>query len=396
MGKPSVVGVSVFILEEGMRVSKCFILSGLWVGFMLGLGTSPEATRADSFSLGARVGFLNTSTSGVSRQDLLVHMELASREKSFEKWISLSDCIDSVTPEWEQESLYRLLFDRFRKFLLSEWDTRIPKVFLQDLLTEIDVSNRLFLLQTDEEGRFVLDEVGDPILKGIEEFAKDEADWKNKVEETKLALLNQWEQEAKVKYQELLSSFSGVGEELLQQAAQELTVTIGEYKKGLEQEMERLIQRSSKQFLQARLRDSFSLRKKREKSTAEALAVSLWSDTEAQLNEGIKRLESALPPTTEEPVIRGMDPSHWQEEFKREFEQGIASWKRVEETFLQERLLWESQTQKGYLAAEESWDNLFQEFSVKKNQWIKEMESLLAQGREQWEEEQGSFLKSKW
>ena len=325
-----------------------------------------------------------------SRKDLRVFMTLAERSRDSSLWGRVLEEELPLAPEWEQKSILSEYEERLSRWIQREWGRIAPKASVEELARELDRANYTYVLKTDESGKVLFDGKGDPLFKGMDGFQADDSAWKQQVEAKREALLRVWEQQARTECQELLSSFSS---SLKDRAEAQLSVCLDEYRKGVEREFDRLIQQSSTRFLQARLQDSFSLRRKSEGSTAEAIAVSLVTRTEEDLREAFQRMREELPSIGEGASEVHLDPSQWQEEFKREFERGVSAWKQAEERFFQERIRWETEAQNSYLASEKAWETAFEEFGRRREIWIGEMRSLLERGRKAWEEQQGAFIK---
>ena len=325
-----------------------------------------------------------------SRQDLRVFMGLAERSRDSALWRRVLEEELPMAPEWERRSILSEYEERLGRWIRQEWERMAPKTPLEDLVRELDRANYTYVLKTDESGKVLFDDKGDPIFKGMDGFHADDSAWRTQVEAKREALLRVWEQQARTECQELLSSFSS---SLKERAEAQLSVCLAEYRKGVEREFDRLIQQSSTRFLQARLQDSFSLRRKSEGTTAEAIAVSLATRTEEDLREAFQRMREELPSIGEGASEVHLDPSRWQEEFKREFERGLSAWKQAEERFFQERIRWETEAQNSYLASEKAWETAFEEFGRRRETWLKEMRSLLETGRKAWEEQQDAFVK---
>ena len=325
-----------------------------------------------------------------SNQDLRVFMELAERSGDSALWGRVLEEGLPMTPEWERKSILSEYEDRLSRWIKQEWGRIAPKAPLEDLVRELDRVNYTYVLKTDASGRVLFDDKGDPLFKGMDGFQADDSGWKQQVEAKREALLRWWEQQAQMECQELLSSFSS---SLKTMAETQLSVCLAEYKRGVEREFDRLIQQSSTRFLQARLQDSFSLRRKSEGATAEAIAVSLAARTEEDLREAFQRMREGLPSIGEGSSEVHLDPSQWQEEFKREFERGVSAWKQTEERFFQERIRWETEAQNSYLTSEKAWETAFEEFGRRRDTWLREMRSLLETGRRAWEAQQETFAK---
>ncbi|MCX7787825.1 MAG: hypothetical protein N2442_09020 [Spirochaetes bacterium] len=328
--------------------------------------------------------------SKISRQEFLVFMTATERSENPALWGQSLEKVLSMQPEWERTSLLAEYEQRFSRWIQQEWERNVPKAPLEDLVREVAWANHTYTLRTDETGRTLFDDKGDPLFKGMDGFESDEMAWKGQVETKREALLSKWEHQARIECQELLSSFSPNLKDL---AETHLSVCLAEYKKGIEREFDRLVQQGTTRFLQGRLQDNFSLRRKSEGTTAEAVAVSLLTKTEEDLRTVTQRLIGELPKGKEGSIEIHLDSTQWQEEFKREFAQGMATWKRVEERFLQERLLWEEKAQASYLESEKAWERSFEEFGKRRETWLKEMRSLLEIGRNAWKEQEDSFLK---
>ncbi len=325
----------------------------------------------------------------MGRQEFLVFMTAVERSGDPSLWGQFLENGLPRTPEWERKALLAEYEQRLSRWIQQEWERNAPKAPLEDLVRALDKANHTYVLRTNEAGDILFDDKGDPLFKGMDGFESDEAAWKRQLETKRVALVSEWEHQAHTECQELLSSFSP---SLKGFAENRLSICLDEYRKGVEREFDRLIQQSSTRFLQARLKDNFSLRRKSEGSTAEAVAWSLITKTEEDLRTVTERLLGELPKVGEGSIEVHLDPSHWQEEFKREFEQGMATWKRAEEKFFQERLLWEEKAQNSYLESERAWDRAFEEFGKRREIWLGEMRILLETGRQAWQEQQDTFL----
>ena len=352
-----------------------------WDGLAGGAGSRPGTVSNGSAAWQA--------WSRTGGQDLRVFMTLAERSRDSTLWEQVLEQGLPMAPEWERKILLSEYEQRLVRWIEQEWERNAPKPPLQDLMRELVRANHTYVLKTNETGDILFDEKGDPLFKGLDGFESDDKAWKQQVEAKREALLSWWEHQAQIECQELLSSFSYSVKEI---AETHLSVCLAEYRKGVERELDRLIQQESTRFLQARLKDNFSLRRKSEGSTAEAVAISLLTKTTEELRTSMLRMRDELPAAGDGLPGVHLDPSRWQEEFKQEFERGIAAWKGAEEKFFQERLRWEAEAHTSYVESEKAWERAFEEFGKKRENWVQEMRTLLEAGRRAWQEQEDAFL----
>jgi hypothetical protein len=285
-------------------------------------------------------------------------------------------------PDWEKEQL--LHWARY------EWIQGLPRPDLNEFLDAIREAHETYLFATDDRGTVLRGEGGNFLARAHPIQEEDHLRWHDQLETRMNELLLQWERETQVVYQELLSSLDSADIPEVQAAA---GTTVAEYKSGVHREFERLYRQAESQFIRLRLEQASKAADEPPTRDPGSLARSLIAQTQAE-----RRDSEALAQTDPElishyqqlPLV--LDAQSWKEEFCQAFERGIETWSRAEQSFLDERVRWETSARQRFAETERAWRKASAEFDKARESWIEEMQSHLEQGTLRWEQAESDFL----
>ncbi|HYW83414.1 MAG TPA: hypothetical protein VFB30_09165, partial [Spirochaetia bacterium] len=170
----------------------------------------------------------------------------------------------------------------------------------------------------------------------------------------------------------------------------------GSLEAGLRREMEKVALQGELSLTARRRYDQYSLRKKSESATADAIADQIVGETQAQTDAGIAQIKSslALSPDPVDSTVPSIDVQQWLESFKTAFENGLSKWDAAEEKFLTSRMEWERDAGVAYKEGETAWAAAFDRLGTERKAWEQKIETLLQSGKAKWDGEQRELSKA--
>ncbi len=323
-------------------------------------------------------------------EDWRAVFDRADRRETLAEWMQVASGALPAVPEWEQEAFEQQLRERLAAWLDRHLRLRLPEADLSAFFSERRDANLLYLYDTGETGAIRLDSAGDPLMKGTEAWEQDHEAWSAQLEARNSELIEQWETEGRIVYQEILGQVEAPYRD---SAEARMSVSLQQYREAVAGEFERLFRQAENSFLRRRLQDSYSLRKKSEEQTAGELAVRLVEETEADLDRATNSLVSELKALNDTPAEEiEVALQNWEESFKQEFERGLERWNQAEKRFLQERIRWETEAGQQYLEAERSWDQAVELFGEARERWAEQIGKVIEEGRRSWEARESEFF----
>jgi hypothetical protein len=286
-------------------------------------------------------------------------------------------------PNWEHQQLSQWIGNR--------WLQSLPQPELKKFIEEIKAAHEHYLFETGEGGTILRDERGNPLPLEHTGAGADHLSWQTQLGVCMEELLQQWEREVRVVYQELLTVLDTLDcPELKPEAA----ATLHEYTAEVHREFERLYRQAESQFVRLRLEDSTGSEvKDPQPEEVDELAKSLIAQTQAALQASDKLSAVDVRASAQHqqlPVV--LEAQTWQEDFSRAFARGIQAWEQAEQSLYRERIGWEEQARNLYAENERAWQEAFQEFEEARERWIQSVESRLEAGLAVWDQEESEFL----
>lgn len=374
-----------------------------------------------------------------------VYLDRADRRETGEGWLEIARFgIERVTAEWERrvmlaavpgeegdtargpendgagtygrgaawdfrKALETRMDERFHDWLVREFFSRRRADEAAGLFREVGYANLLHLFETGPDGRIRKDSAGDTLLKKGGGFENDLETWRGMVAGKEEELLRMWEENARVDAAELLvyadtaESGGGNGRSGGDASRREelFTERFSRYKGCLARELAALFAAEERRFVTKRLRDQYSLRKKREGESAGEVAAHLIGAAEEDLEKGLAAIRAGLDDAgsgkaggdgANAPGEISIDPGEWRESFRREFDKGLERWNRAEETLLEARVRWERDINAGFHRTEEAWADAYRELTDARSRWEEEIYSVLEDGRRRWEEKEAELV----
>jgi len=354
-------------------------LRALGAGALLWLTLSAPAPAED----------IDPLASPFSREQLLLYFDRADRASTVEQWLQVMEVPLAALPEWERERVQEMCEARLSGWIRRSWRAGLAEPDLRGFLEVVEQANRRYLFVTEPSGAIGRDELGDPLLRPADQFDLDHAQWRGELGRRVDELVSQWEREAEISFHEILARLPpGVRD----RAGAGVRVTLKEYCSEVRREFERLYRQAESRFLEARLRDRYSLRSKSESRTAGELAGALIRRTQGELDEGLDSLRRGPEEQHGESALV-LDPGQWQEQFLAEFQRGIEAWSRAEQHLLEQRIRWESDARNAFVQAEAAWDCAFAELERARESWAAEMTRCLSEGRQAWDLAEEDFVR---
>ncbi|UCF99097.1 MAG: hypothetical protein JSV89_06055 [Spirochaetaceae bacterium] len=289
--------------------------------------------------------------------------------------LQFSDWLPADLPGWEKQHLLNWIQER--------WLQSLPRPELAQFIAEIRKAHEAYLLATDDRGMIQRDDRGNPLAYGSDGCEEDYLSWQAQLGAYMEELLQRWEQEVQIIYQELLSSLDS---DELPEAQPTAQLTLSQYKAEVRREFERLYRQAESQFIRLRLEQS-------PKNEGEELAKTLITRNRSELQTSQELPEADSQLISEHrrlPVA--LDAETWREEFCLSFERGIEAWNRAEQSFLDERVRWEADARSLFIETEQAWQKAYREFEELRECWIAEKQAHLQEGLSYWEQAESEFL----
>ena len=320
----------------------------------------------------------------LNENDLLIFYADPDNQDLTAAWENIAQAGLSQAAFWEEEEYNNELLDRLLDWSGTKLKEMLPLPDIFEFLQTIDEANLEHLFETDSEGNIIYDDKGDPILKKEEGFTIDKAAWDAILLDKIAEIVELWEQQANVVYEELLAKFS---DNVKTAAENKLTISFNEYKNGAEREFANIFRQAENSFFFKRYKDSFSLKRKSDEESAEVIALELINETKDEISLGINRVVAGIETAGENLTVEGIsvDPDEWLESFRIAFKNGLDKWDMAEEQLLTERIAWDKQTAIDYYEGEQAWTEAFKLLRNARENWEVEITNLIAEGQRQWE-----------
>jgi hypothetical protein len=291
--------------------------------------------------------------------------------------------LTAAMPNWERRQL--------SLWIGEYWLQNLPQPELQKFIEEIKRAHELFLFKTGEGGSLLRDERGNPVSLSPAGAEADHLSWGTQLGACMEDLLQRWEREVRVVYQELLSALNSMDcPELEPEAA----ATLHEYTAEVHREFERLYRQAESQFVRLRLEAGTGTETKdSQPEEVDELAASLIAQTVAALQDsGTLPGADAAGASGHRQLPVVLNARSWQEDFSDAFERGIQTWNQAEQSLYRERIRWEEQARELYVENERAWQAAFLGFEEARERWIQSMEGQLEEGLAVWDQKETEFL----
>ena len=345
------------------------------------------------------------SIKGFKRETLEVYFNRADLERESSAWERVARFgTEAAVSQWEREAsdLYsdpdqiaqaktqlsgwvgNQMQERYQIWLTRRFFDREGSLGSEAVLRAITDADLQYLYTTDGAGKIVLDESGDPVLLGATGVESDRAGWKTRMSTATDEVLAAWQSKVDAAFAPELGGLLGT------EALAKYDEYKGSLEAGLRREMEKVALQGELSLTARRLYDQYSLRKKSESATADAIADQIVRETQAQTDAGIAQIRSSLDlnPDSVDSSIPSIDVQQWLESFKAVFEKGLSKWDAAEEKFLASRMEWERDAGVAYKEGENAWAAAFDRLGTERKTWEQKIETLLQSGKAKWDGEQ--------
>jgi hypothetical protein len=342
------------------------------------------------------------------RSSLEIYLDHADQSQTQDQWLRIGRFgVQTVLAQWETSAaaladqgvdlpserdrlegdLNGLLGERLARWLIEKAFSEQTRAESAELCRAILQANLQKLYKTDENG-IIYDSSGDPEMYQTANLETDKAAWNDAVSGALRSDLENWNTHAAAIRTELLAylpdgtAFEG-----------QFTATEQQYRAAYQREIDTQFQREESRFLNARVRDQLSLRKKSEDETAASLVSRIITSANAEMSVGLQKLRDSLSTehsATPEGEI-AIDPAAWQESFRREFDKGMSRWSQAEQDLLLQRAQWEKGVADQYQNGEREWASAYKQLQEARTEWESEISSILDTGRTQWETKQSDL-----
>ena len=341
-------------------------------------------------------GFLNNS-----RRILDYQFDRADRELSPDRWmeearrglmntravwaeiapeIFLDSGALAALDEWSAEELE----NRFTRWLLERFFGAGIEAPASALFRETSEADKYLLYHTGPGGNILYDPgTGDPIIirPGDEghDFTEDLLSWQKITGDAAEREAQAYRLNIIENYPEILACISPGSEEgFLKKifAAGDGAVH------ALKHEFEATLAREERYFTAQRLGDVWSLRRKSEGKSAEAIGLSLIEEARLACDEGIASIEARIESAKGEGVDLALAGAQWLDEFRQQFDRGLEAWESAEERFLIRRLEWEYSAETAFYEGLEAWNAAYARFEKERRNWEEQARILLLEGEQ--------------
>ncbi|MBE3134859.1 MAG: hypothetical protein IMZ55_15435, partial [Acidobacteria bacterium] len=341
---------------------------------------------------------------------LEVYLQRADRQSGEQDWLLLArEGSEVAVRAWEREAV--LLYEtvegfslgrreveqliageidaRFTEWLVKRFFEKLPAASLAAFHSAVQAQNLAFLYRTTDGRIDVEQATGDPLLKTSDGLETDREGWRAGARAGVDEVLASWRASVEASAPELLAAIPVAKRE----AASAMLAGYGERcAQGLRRELDALFVQEEAGFVARRLSDSYSLRRKSEQATAEAVVSRLILETKDKTAEGIRALEAGLRERPDAPAgVPVIDAEVWQRSFAAALEAGLATWDAAEEKLLVERVEWETRAGRDYSDGERSWAAAYESLRAERSKWEGDIRKVLTAGEEQWRERQGEL-----
>ena len=280
--------------------------------------------------------------------------------------------------EWSEKEMEK----RFMRWLLERFFGAGMEVPSSELFREKDEADKYLVYHTGEDGKILFNpQTGDPLVirPGDEdrEFAQDLLSWREITANASARELQAYGEAVRENYPELLIYVSPEREkEFLEKIFSAGSGAV----QSLKHEFEAILAREERYFTAQRLGDVWSLRKKSEDQSADAICSGLIEEARQACADGIASIEEKIEAAKGDDTDLTLAGSKWLEEFRKQFNRGLQAWESAEERFLIRRLEWEYSAEKSFRDGLETWDAAFARFEEERLKWEEQARILFLEG----------------
>ena len=280
--------------------------------------------------------------------------------------------------EWSEEELEK----RFTQWLLERFFGAGTEVPSSALFRETGEADKRLVFHTGEDGKIIYDpKTGDPLVirPGDEGrgFAEDLLSWREITSGASARELQAYGQAVKENYPELLVYISPEREE---EFWGKVSAAGSSAVLSLKHEFEAILAREERYFTAQRLGDVWSLRKKSENQSADAIGARLIEEARQVCADGIASIEAKIEAAKGDDADLTLAGSQWLEEFREQFNRGLQAWESAEERFLVRRLEWEYNAENAFREGMETWNAAFARFEEERLKWEEQARVLFMEG----------------
>jgi|GEM_PF-1893407 len=241
------------------------------------------------------------------------------------------------------------------------------------------------LYTTDLDGTVVLDDLGDPVLKGAEDFAEASESWERAVEEQAQEIARNRQRRSATLMLEVFDAAARLGFDTAPHEMQIARFLALQSERRMH-EQRVLVQQARNRFVAGRLRDTYSLRRKSERETAIAVRAELVGETAEELGVLTERLSESFRTavdehgTTDAAAIEALERG-----LQDALEEGIGRWAEAERELLLERARWEQEAVDAFSEGERSWQAVLEEFNRRRGEWFAQLSEIAAETELYWD-----------
>jgi hypothetical protein len=126
----------------------------------------------------------------------------------------------------------------------------------------------------------------------------------------------------------------------------------------------------------------WSLRKKSEDRSADAIGAKLIEEARLICADGIASIEAKIEAAKGGEGDFILAGNQWLDEYREQFSRGLKAWESAEERFLLRRIEWEQSAEKAFYEGMETWNAVYARFEDERRKWEEQARFLFLEGEQ--------------
>ena len=361
----------------------------------------PQAGRPDKLFSQSGTDFWDRGLMDRSQRILDYQFDRADRELSPDAWMEearrglvtaravwaemapellLNSGAQGDFDKWSEEEFER----RFTRWLLERFFGAGIEAPATSVFRETSAAEKYLVYHTGPDGNILYDPgTGDPLIirPGDDgyDFTEDLSAWRELTRGAAGRELQSYRTGIRENYPELLMYISPERED---EFFKKLFLAEDRAVQSLNHEFDAILAREERYFTAQRLGDVWSLRKKSEDQSADAIGLRLIGEASQVCANGIAAIEAKIEAARADDGDLTLAGAQWLEEYREQFSRGLQAWESAEERFLIRRLEWEYSSEKTYYEGLEAWNSAFARFEDERRKWEEKARILFLEGEQ--------------
>lgn len=324
-------------------------------------------------------------------ENYLSQANMAREKSEWERMAALG--IESVVAKWEErtgltgDSFNRAALDEKVKSNYTQW--LVDRFFSEKVspsFTEMKAglteAGKNYLYTYNPDGTLARDSEGNLILKKTENLETDYNLWQETVLKSMERDRSSFTDSRGQIYDDM-KTYLGLTDD---SAADFFAARFTDYEDIYNKQLAAIYNYEKTQFYKFRSYDRFSLRKKTEEQSAQAVTARLIEEAQVRLDKGLKHLSESLNQVMNDPGVTSgiIDPEQWRNQFTIEFNAGMDAWSRAEKELHQQRLQWDMEAKTNLEEGNREWAEAYKALQDSKREWEAQIRAVVYEGELQW------------